>query len=75
MLESAEGLALIKNRWVAVDPEKLRQTLDAYEKARTLAKREGLTFRDALRFQLNPGSLSGYRRDRRGGDGHQRPMA
>jgi non-specific serine/threonine protein kinase len=57
MLESAEGLALIKNRWVAVDPEKLRQTLHAYEKARELAKREGLTFRDALRFQMNPGSL------------------
>ena len=54
LLESAEGLALIKNRWVAVDPEKLQQTLDAYEKARQLAKREGLTFRDALRFQLNP---------------------
>ena len=57
LLESAEGLALIKNRWVAVDPEKLRQTLEAYEKARTLARREGLSFRDALRFQLNPGSL------------------
>jgi non-specific serine/threonine protein kinase len=57
LLESEEGLALIKNRWVAVDPEKLRQTLAAYEKARTLAKREGLTFRDALRLQLNPGSL------------------
>ena len=56
LLESAEGLALIKNRWVAVDPENLRQTLDAYEKARTLAEREGLTFRDALRFQMNPRS-------------------
>jgi len=57
LLESAEGLALIKNRWVAVDPEKLRQTLEAYEKARKLANHEGLTFRDALRFQLNPKSL------------------
>jgi non-specific serine/threonine protein kinase len=57
LLESAEGLALIKNRWVAVDPEKLRQTLDAYEKARELAKREGLTFRDALRLHMDPGSL------------------
>ena len=57
LLESAEGLALIKNRWVAVDPEKLQQTLDAYEKARELAKREGLTFRDALRFQMDPRSL------------------
>lgn len=57
LLESSEGLALIKNRWVAVDPEKLRQTLAAYEKARALAAREGLAFRDALRFQLNPKSF------------------
>jgi non-specific serine/threonine protein kinase len=57
LLDSSEGLALIKNRWVAVDPEKLRQTLAAYEKARTLARREGLIFRDALRFQLNPKSF------------------
>ncbi len=56
LLESAEGLALIRNRWVAVDPEKLRHTLDAFEKARALAQGEGLTFRDALRFQMNPGS-------------------
>jgi len=57
MLDSAEGLALIKNRWVAVDPEKLQQTLAAYEEARKLSAREGLTLRDALRFQLNPKSL------------------
>jgi len=54
LLESAEGLALIRNRWVAVDPDKLRQTLDAYEKARRLARSGGLSFRDALRFQMNP---------------------
>ena len=57
LLESAEGLALVKNHWVAVDPEKLRQTLEAYEQARMLARREGLSFREALRFQLNPGSM------------------
>lgn len=54
LLDSAEGLALIKNRWVSVDPEKLRQTLDAYERARKLARGGGITFRDALRFQMNP---------------------
>jgi non-specific serine/threonine protein kinase len=59
LIESAEGLVLIKNRWVAVDPEKLKQTLEAYEKARGLAKREGITFRDALRLQLNPQVLFG----------------
>ena len=57
LIDASEGLALIKNRWVAVDHEKLRQTLEAYEKARSLAGRDGLSFRDALRFQLNPKSL------------------
>jgi superfamily II DNA or RNA helicase len=59
LIESAEGLVLIKNRWVAVDQEKLKQTLEAYEKARGLAKREGISFRDAIRMQLNPQSMFG----------------
>lgn len=59
LVESVEGLVLIKNRWVAVDPEKLSRTLDAYDKARGLAKRKGISFRDALRLQLNPQSLFG----------------
>lgn len=57
LLDSTEGLALIKNRWVAVDHDKLRQTLDAYEKARTIEKKEGLSFREAMRLALNPRSL------------------
>ncbi len=57
LLDSTEGLALIKNRWVAVDHDKLRQTLDAYDKARTIEKKEGLSFRDAMRLALNPQSL------------------
>ncbi len=32
LIDASEGLALIKNRWIAVDHEKLRQTLEAYEK-------------------------------------------
>ncbi|MBI1748310.1 MAG: ATP-dependent helicase, partial [Acidobacteria bacterium] len=56
LLECAEGLTLIKNRWVAVDPEKLKQTLEVYEKARKTVGQEGLTFREALRFHLNPKS-------------------
>ena len=54
LLDSSEGLALIKNRWVSVDPVKLRQTIEAYESARKLAGGGGITFRDALRFQMNP---------------------
>jgi non-specific serine/threonine protein kinase len=59
LIESSEGLALIKNRWVAVDPEKLKQTLEAYDKARRLAGKKGLSFRDALRLQMNPGAVTG----------------
>ncbi len=54
LLRESEGLAYIKNKWVAVDPEKLRQTLDAYEKARKMMDGDGLSLRDALRLQLNP---------------------
>ncbi|RJQ74084.1 MAG: DEAD/DEAH box helicase [Desulfobacteraceae bacterium] len=54
LLEESRGLALIKNRWVAVDPEKLRRTLDAYESALTMARQEGLSFREAMRLQLSP---------------------
>ncbi|HYA86229.1 MAG TPA: DEAD/DEAH box helicase, partial [Nitrospirota bacterium] len=59
IIDASEGLALIKNRWVAVDHEKLRQTLEAYETASSIARRGGLSFRDALRFELNPKSLLG----------------
>ncbi len=54
LLEESEGLAFIKNKWVAVDPEKLKQTLDAYEKAEKMIAEEGFSIKDALRMQLNP---------------------
>lgn len=57
LLRSSEGLAFIKNKWVAVDPEKLKQTLAAYEKARQLIKEGNFSLRDALRMQLNPKEL------------------
>ena len=54
LLSESDGLAFIKNRWVAVDREKLTQTLDAYEKAKELMEKEGLSLRDAMRIQLMP---------------------
>jgi len=59
LLSESEGLAFIKNRWVAVDQEKLKQTLDAYEKAKKLMEKRGLSLRDALRMQLMPEKLLG----------------
>jgi superfamily II DNA or RNA helicase len=53
LLSSSEGLALIKNRWVAVDPDKLSQTLDAYDQVRDLMD-QGFSLREAMRMQLQP---------------------
>jgi hypothetical protein len=62
LLRQSEGLALIKNKWVAVDKEKLAQTLAAYEQARELLEEGGLTLREALALQLSPDKLfsNGY---------------
>jgi non-specific serine/threonine protein kinase len=57
LIQSSEGLAFIKNRWVAVDPERLQQTLAAYEKARKMIKEGNFSMRDALRMQLSPKSI------------------
>ncbi|WP_373498873.1 DEAD/DEAH box helicase [Desulfococcus sp.] len=59
LLAAAEGLAFIKNKWVAVDPDKLRKTLDAYDKAGDLIENRGLSMRDALRMQLHPDRIPG----------------
>jgi len=57
LLQESEGLAFIKNKWVAVDPDRLRQTLDAYEKAKKIMAEQGLSLKDALRLQLKPEKL------------------
>jgi non-specific serine/threonine protein kinase len=54
LLLASEGLAFIKNKWVAVDPEKLKQTLDAYENAKKMMAENGLSLKDAMRLQLTP---------------------
>lgn len=53
LLQESEGLALIKNKWVAVDKATLQQTLEAYEQVRTLLEEDGLTLREALALQLS----------------------
>jgi len=55
LLNESQGLAYIKNRWVAADPEKLQQTLDAFERAKAIVDKDGgISLLDAMRFQLNP---------------------
>jgi hypothetical protein len=59
LLSESEGLAFLKNKWVAVDPEKLRQTLAAFANASELNSEEGITLLDAMRFSMNPRKLLG----------------
>ena len=56
MLEESEGLAFIKNRWVRVDHEKLQQAIRACEAAEKMEE-SGITFREAVQMQLNPGGV------------------
>ena len=53
LLRESEGLALIKGKWVEIDKEKLKMTLEAYEKAEIMAEQEGITIAEAMRMQLN----------------------
>jgi len=59
LLQQSEGLAFLKNKWVVVDAEKLRQTLAAYEQAREMNEEEGISFRDAMQLSINPNALLG----------------
>lgn len=59
LLNESEGLAFIKNKWVAVDNDKLKQTLEAYAKARKQADTDGISLRDAIRLQLAPEKFIG----------------
>ncbi len=58
LLRQSEGLALIKNKWVAVDHDKLRQTLAAYEQVQAQLEGGDLTLREALALQLMPEKLA-----------------
>ena len=49
LLDGADGLALVRGKWVELDREKLREVLGHWEKARRAA-REGLSYREAMRL-------------------------
>lgn len=59
LLLESEGLNLIKGKWIELDKNKLSQVLDAYEKASSLSKEEGLTIAEAMRMELNPAESLG----------------
>lgn len=51
ILAESEGLAYLKGKWIPVDPQKLNQALEAFEKAKQ-AESEGLSLKDAMRMQM-----------------------
>jgi hypothetical protein len=50
LLASTDGLALVRGRWVEVDPERLRLTLDGLKRVEREAKAQGVSFAEALRM-------------------------
>lgn len=52
LLSEAEGLVLIKGKWVEVNHERLKETLKAYEQAQKLMDQTDLSMIEAMRFQL-----------------------
>jgi non-specific serine/threonine protein kinase len=50
LLAQSEGLALVRGKWVEIDHERLRQTLDQLQAIERRAASEGLSFGEALRL-------------------------
>ncbi|MBE3132373.1 MAG: ATP-dependent helicase, partial [Acidobacteria bacterium] len=50
LLEGADGLALLRGRWVEVDREQLRGMIDEFRRIDRMAATRGLTFAEAMRL-------------------------
>ena len=61
LLAETRGLAFIKNRWVAVDPQKLQAAIAAYQEAKKLTARGGFSLSEALQLQLHPEKIPGLK--------------
>ncbi len=55
LLKQSEGLAFIKGKWIPVDHDQLRSTLDQWEQARQLAESNGITLGHAMKLLMNGG--------------------
>ena len=55
LLRGSEGLALVRGRWVTVDPARLREMLERFEAARGAAAEGGLSFAEAMRLVAGAG--------------------
>ena len=50
LLSAADGLALVRGKWVEVDPEKMREALAHWKKVEKLSRRDGVTFFEGMRM-------------------------
>ncbi len=50
LLVHSDGLVLIRGKWVEVDHERLRRTLDRFEAIEGRAAADGLSFGEAMRM-------------------------
>jgi len=55
LLAHSDGLALIRGKWVEVDHERLRRTLDQFEAIERRATIDGLSFGEAMRMLAGAG--------------------
>ena len=55
LLAHSDGLALIRGKWVEVDHERLRRTLDQFEAIERRAAIDGLSFGEAMRMLAGAG--------------------
>jgi non-specific serine/threonine protein kinase len=55
LLEHTEGLALVRGRWVEVDREQLRRTMERFREVERLAAAHGLSFAEAMRLLSGAG--------------------
>jgi superfamily II DNA or RNA helicase len=50
LLAKSDGLALVRGRWIELDPEHLKQAIDRFSEAERAARENGLAFGEAMRL-------------------------
>ena len=55
LLAQSEGLAFIRGRWIEIDHERLKKTLDHFESVQRRAATDGLSFGEAMRLVAGAG--------------------
>ena len=59
LLAQSDGLALIRGKWVEVDPDRLGRTLEQFEAIERRTVTEGLSFGEAMRMLTGAGIAEG----------------